>query len=354
MGRVSWWCAILAGCWALLVAPQCALAEGWPFAEPARVLLAYGGTYQHAEGTSVHRGVDLAASPGATAFAAFAGQVTFAGRVPAGPGATCGAVTVQLPDGLKITYMPLEELAVSAGRDVGAGQLLGAVAAGGDASCAEPHLHVSVRRAELYIDPMTLLVAPAVSVVEPPVPEPVEAHMGAEAPAVASGGTMPVAEQAPASTPVGESVVGQAVTAASAQGAESVAASPVGHAVLRGSAERAGSSTAGVVANSGSSAAGAWGGAPAVAAPAGPQALTAMARRSRHTEGVEARGLQTRDTPHVSSRPTSTVKRRVVSLVPAVGLVALLGLWPLWRMRVQELQGDVIPVGDDVAAAVGR
>lgn len=97
-----------------------------------------------------HRGVDLAAAPGAPVRAACGGRVRFAGRVPGG-GLTlsirCGAVIA--------TYQHLGATAVHRGDRVARGRHIATV---GHAR-PRPHLHLGARIAATgaYVDPLTLL-----------------------------------------------------------------------------------------------------------------------------------------------------------------------------------------------------
>ena len=98
-----------------------------------------------------HRGVDLAARPGAPVRAACSGRVTFAGRAGAGAVAIrCGRFSV--------THLPLRP-SVRAGQRVVAGAPLGTVAP----STRHEGLHLGVRAARDplgYVDPAPLLHAP--------------------------------------------------------------------------------------------------------------------------------------------------------------------------------------------------
>ncbi len=113
------------------------------------VLLSYGAV--HEGGT--HRGVDVACAPGADVLAPGDGTVVFAGSVPADGGGTCGAITILTADGLRISFLPIDELAVSQHEQVRSGDRLGAVAPRGDASSEATHLHIGVRRGDAYLDP---------------------------------------------------------------------------------------------------------------------------------------------------------------------------------------------------------
>lgn len=94
-----------------------------------------------------HRGVDLDGRPGERVRSACAGRVVFAGRV-------AGAGTVSVRCGRwRVTYAPLERIAVRRGARAGPGRGLGRMA--GD----EP-LHLGVRRESErfgYVDPLRFL-----------------------------------------------------------------------------------------------------------------------------------------------------------------------------------------------------
>ncbi len=97
-----------------------------------------------------HRGVDLAAAPGARVVAAGPGVVAFAGPV-----AGRGVVSVEHPGGLRTTYEPVVAV-VRPGDPVAAGTLLGLLAGAGG-HCLPGCLHWGARRAAGYLDPMSLL-----------------------------------------------------------------------------------------------------------------------------------------------------------------------------------------------------
>jgi murein DD-endopeptidase MepM/ murein hydrolase activator NlpD len=98
-----------------------------------------------------HRGVDLAASPGATVRAAGPGTVAFAGTV-----AGRGVVSVQHANGLRTTYEPVDA-SVLAGATVAAGAPIGVLVAGHAGCPAAACLHWGLRRGEVYLDPLALL-----------------------------------------------------------------------------------------------------------------------------------------------------------------------------------------------------
>lgn len=150
-----------------LAAVPTALAQP-PFATPHAVKLAFGASYGNPPRT--HSGADLAGEAGESVLAPVAGSVVFVGLVPAGEGARATAVTIQTADGEKLTLLPLEDVRCSRGAQVEAGDELGALAESGDVSSGSTHLHVSLRRGTLYVDPTPLLAVapPAASPGTPP------------------------------------------------------------------------------------------------------------------------------------------------------------------------------------------
>lgn len=169
-----------------------------------------------------HRGVDLEAAAGAEVVAPTGGTVTFAGRVPADGGGTCGAVTVELADGHRVSLLPLEGVCVAAGDSIAAGDVLGSLAASGDDSSGAPHLHVGLRSGELYLDPAPLLPCGGASAADPApesapvtVPDPPAATSAGAAPAAPAVTVAPAAAVA-APTPAGASAVVQAEVAPTA------------------------------------------------------------------------------------------------------------------------------------------
>ncbi|MFD4017480.1 murein hydrolase activator EnvC family protein [Streptomyces sindenensis] len=101
-----------------------------------------------------HRGVDLAAGPGARVLAAADGRVSFAGRV-AGRGVLAIEVAGSGSPPLRTTYEPVRPL-VEEGADVRAGQPVGVLEAG-PFHCEAGCLHWGLRRGDAYLDPLSLL-----------------------------------------------------------------------------------------------------------------------------------------------------------------------------------------------------
>ncbi|MEQ4302340.1 M23 family metallopeptidase [Plantactinospora sp. B6F1] len=100
-----------------------------------------------------HRGVDLAALPGATVRAAGPGVVFFAGMVAGRP-----LVSVAHANGLRTTYEPVRPV-LSAGDPVRAGDSLGVLLPGhpGCRVAGSACLHWGLRRGDDYLDPLLLL-----------------------------------------------------------------------------------------------------------------------------------------------------------------------------------------------------
>ncbi|TGB06648.1 M23 family peptidase [Streptomyces palmae] len=131
--------------------------RAWPVAGAAgaprpRVLRAWDPPPQ--PWAAGHRGVDLAARPGAAVRAAAAGRVVFAGTV-AGRGVVSVEIAGSGDPPLRTTYEPVRA-AVAKGDRVAAGQVVGSVAAG-PFHCPAGCLHWGLRRADRYLDPLSLL-----------------------------------------------------------------------------------------------------------------------------------------------------------------------------------------------------
>jgi murein DD-endopeptidase MepM/ murein hydrolase activator NlpD len=148
-----------------LVAPGSAVAEPappapaalwtWPLAGSPPVTRSFEPPpHPYAAG---HRGVDLAGSPGSPVLAAGDGVVAFAGMVAGRP-----VVSVDHAGGLRTTYEPVDP-SVGAGTPVARGSPIGALVAG-HAGCPEAAcLHWGLRRGETYLDPLSLLEIPRIS-----------------------------------------------------------------------------------------------------------------------------------------------------------------------------------------------
>jgi murein DD-endopeptidase MepM/ murein hydrolase activator NlpD len=128
--------------------PQSTGPWRWPVAAPIIVVRRFAPPPE--PWLPGHRGVDLAAAPGATVRAAGAGRVSFAGPL-AGRG-----VVVVVHGVLRTTYEPVVAT-VAVGDVVPAGGPIGRLSPGGH--CPSACLHWGLRRGEVYLDPL-LLVRP--------------------------------------------------------------------------------------------------------------------------------------------------------------------------------------------------
>ncbi|MGI9195983.1 MAG: murein hydrolase activator EnvC family protein [Candidatus Nanopelagicales bacterium] len=106
-----------------------------------------------------HRGVDLAASTGATIRAANDGTVVFAGMLAGRPVISIAhaAIIPGLGTGWRTTYDGVRP-SVRVGDRVGRGQAIGTLEAGSHCTC----LHWGLKRGDEYADPMLLLSRPIV------------------------------------------------------------------------------------------------------------------------------------------------------------------------------------------------
>ncbi len=133
----------------------------WPWPLLGEVITPYkNGSDRYAAGQ--HRGVDIAAPAGTPVLAVTPGRVSYSGRLPDGG----NAVTLRSEDGAwLVSSLHLAERDVRIGQRVRAGTRLGSVGSTGRRSVDQPHVHLSVRRADsrAYVDPMTLLGAQRVA-----------------------------------------------------------------------------------------------------------------------------------------------------------------------------------------------
>ncbi|MGX1543138.1 peptidoglycan DD-metalloendopeptidase family protein [Streptomyces adustus] len=132
--------------------PVPALARAWPVGLRPRVL--HGWEPPATDYGPGHRGVDLAAEPGAPVRAVAAGRVSFAGRV-----AGRGVVAVELAGTgeppLRTTYEPVRP-SVAKGDVLRAADQVGTVEAVGG-HCPVGCVHWGLLRGRSYLDPLSLL-----------------------------------------------------------------------------------------------------------------------------------------------------------------------------------------------------
>lgn len=315
---------------------------GWPLAQDARVALGFGATYTAPDGTgATHRGIDVMGHEGERVLAPLAGRVAFAGSVPAAGGGTMRAVTIETAQG-SITLMPLTRFDVARGAELAEGDGVGVLAATGDASLAQPHLHVGVRRGDLYVDPLGIMAPPVPQPAEQPEPRPeplpTEVEAGAQAQAQAGA-------QARAQTGAG-AAVGAPGTVARATGSSAQAMQPtVSNAHLAPGVTLSPAAPAGVGASLSAPRALALAGAPA-------QASGVSAATARSTEAASA-GIAA-----LAAYGQRVVARgaRTGAIVALGSLAALATLWPLWRVgtRIGISKVPVSAVVDDVATVPSR
>jgi len=192
------------------------------------VLLGFGARYSDSAGAErTHHGADVACAAADAVAVPAAGTVRFAGRVPSDSGGTCLAVTVETVHG-RVTLLPLESAGVRAGDVVEAGQVVGRLAAQGDDSSSATHLHVGLRRGDLYLDPAVLFEATPTQAEPGTSAQPQPSASSSHAPRAASGAAAagaatavlgPGVEVAPATAPAIQGATALAVSARPAPGA---------------------------------------------------------------------------------------------------------------------------------------
>jgi len=123
----------------------------WPLPAPHRVV--HGFDPPAHDWLAGHRGVDLAATPGAAVVASGPGTVSFAGRV-----AGVGVVAVRHAGGLETTYEPVRA-SVRQGARVVAGAVVGRILVSGSHCAPQACLHWGLRRGSDYLDPLALVGA---------------------------------------------------------------------------------------------------------------------------------------------------------------------------------------------------
>ncbi|WP_408649288.1 murein hydrolase activator EnvC family protein [Streptomyces herbicida] len=162
--RCGWtWAGLLLGLSAVLLTPPAradvpppappapvpAIGRAWPVGTRPAVLRGWEPpATPYGPG---HRGVDLAAAPGAPVRSVAAGRVSFAGRV-----AGRGVISVELEGtDLRTTYEPVLP-SVKKGDEVAAGEVVGVLEPTGS-HCGSACLHWGLLRGETYLDPLSLL-----------------------------------------------------------------------------------------------------------------------------------------------------------------------------------------------------
>lgn len=328
--------AVLA-CAVALAQPSCAHA-GWPLRDAGSTALGFGEAYRTTDATtsSTHRGIDISAEGGAAVLAPLAGSVTFVGRVPAVGGGTVRAVTIASAKG-SITLLPLSAASVSKGDSLAEGDAVGTLAESGDGSSAGAHLHVGVKRGDLYVDPLAVLALP--------VEAPAGGGEGAGAAAAVRAGSSARAGTAAARASGG----GQARASAAGRAASGAPTGAGSLAPLRaavpGQSVAPGISVAGAPVTAGEAAAPspAVAGSRSIAAAPQAHAVATAADPSLAESAIRF--------AHFVLSATKAASLALFALLLAVG-----ALWPLWRRESRKGSGEVrvSALDDDVAAAVGR
>ncbi|MHB9004547.1 MAG: murein hydrolase activator EnvC family protein [Coriobacteriia bacterium] len=319
----------------LFVGPAYPAAGAWPVPASGGVILGYGQTYLRDGDQAVHRGIDIGAPAGSSVRAAEAGEVSFAGLVP-GVSGQVYAVSVRTAQGFTVTCMPLETVLVVAGDGIAVGDALGFLAEQGDLSSSGPHVHLSLRREQTYLDPTGVLgvqdssqQAPA-SLAPAPVAVP-DAPQRLDAVSSVNG---PAAQAAkPAAAPQA-----RAETAAPSAASDVEAARAPSVEIRVPQADT-----------------------PELSTTDSPWAFTQLpahigvdtATSPRMTPSAEPRlGPAARVLGRLSRAP-DIMRSPIVVLGGCLAAVA--GLWPLWRPDPRtHLIGGVRPTLDNVAAVVGR
>lgn len=188
-----------------------------------RVILGFGAQYTAPDGTAaVHRGADVAFTGGGEIEAPVDGTVSFVGLVPGAGGDRMLAVTLVGAHG-KLTLSPFDRADVRAGEVVRAGQAVGLLASAGDPSSPDPHVHVSLRVGDVYVDPVGLLRPATAPVPQPPAAE-TQPIAAPEPGPVPEGGEVP--RQAADPAPVSVSGAPQIAPGVSIAAAPAAAAAP--------------------------------------------------------------------------------------------------------------------------------
>jgi hypothetical protein len=323
-------------CALALALPACAHA-GWPLRDAGSTALGFGATYRATEATtsSTHRGIDITAEGDAAVVAPLAGSVSFVGRVPAVGGGTVRAVTIATAQG-SVTLLPLSAASVSKGDSLAEGDAVGTLAASGDGSSAGAHLHVGVKRGDLYVDPLSVLSLPVAA--------PAGGGEGAGAAAAVRAGS---------SARAGTAVARGSGAARARAGGRAGSRAPTGagspaplRAAVPGQSVAPGVSVAGASVAVGEVAA-----APTPAVAGSRSIAIAPQAHSTATAADPSLAELAIRFAHFVLSATKAASLALFALLLAVG-----ALWPLWRRESRKGSGEVrvSALGDDVAAAVGR
>ena len=129
--------------------PTVAAEAGWPWPVTGPILRGFDPP--DSPYGSGHRGIDIVTSPGTPVLAPADGVVAFAGQV--------GGrlfLTLDHGGGLESTYSWLDSVLVRRGEPVARGATV-ATSGWGHVDALVPHLHMGVKRDDVYLDPLSLL-----------------------------------------------------------------------------------------------------------------------------------------------------------------------------------------------------
>ena len=270
--------------------------------------------------------------------------------------------------------MPLARIDVARGDDLAEGTGVGVLAATGDASSSDAHLHVGARRGDLYVDPLGLISPPVPSPADEPAlqPDGAEADAKTDSAAAASGDARAGAEADPQVGAEAHPWVGRSATSADpVAGATSARVVGTPTAAPRGaSAGVVGAQTGAGAARSAALDAHALGSgveiAPGVTLPtatasgtvASAGAIRASSIAGQPVPQTGSAGSATSGIAALATQAQQLVARgaHVGKLVALGSLAALAMLWPLWRTSAQIGIGKVgvRAIGDDVAPVPSR
>ncbi|WP_241003182.1 M23 family metallopeptidase [Streptomyces sp. CB01881] len=127
--------------------------RAWPVGGPGALVARFEAP--PAPWAAGHRGVDLAAAPGADIRSAAPGVIAFSGVVAGRPVVTVTHPASGTPP-LRTTYLPVTGT-VPVGTAVAAGQVIGQLAPGTGHCAGRDCLHWGLLRGERYLDPPALL-----------------------------------------------------------------------------------------------------------------------------------------------------------------------------------------------------
>lgn len=105
-----------------------------------------------------HRGIDVAAPTGTVVRTSAPGVVSFAGTV-----AGNRTVTVDHADGVRTSYSYLSAIVPRRGDALASGDVVGTVGTGHPDEALPPHVHLSARRGDVYVDPVEIYVGTSVA-----------------------------------------------------------------------------------------------------------------------------------------------------------------------------------------------